>query len=71
MAVTWERVKLATTSDPDLHILTTIIESGFPEFKHQLPPALQEYHRFRTHLHTVDGVILYKDRIVIPPLSER
>ena len=34
MAVTWERVKLATTSDPDLHILTTTIESGFPEFKH-------------------------------------
>ena len=26
MAVTWERVKLATTSDPDFHILTTTIE---------------------------------------------
>ena len=67
IAVTWERVKLATTSDPDLLNLTTIIESGFPEFQHQLPPALQEYHRFRHHLHTLDGVILYKDRIVIPP----
>lgn len=66
IAVTWERVKLATTSDPDLLALTTIIESGFPEFQHPLPPALQEYYRFRQHLHTVDGVILYKDRIVIP-----
>ncbi|XP_032233654.1 uncharacterized protein K02A2.6-like [Nematostella vectensis] len=66
MAVTWERVKLETTSDPDLQTLTTIIESGFPEFQHELPPALQEYHRFRQHLHTIDGVILYKNRIVVP-----
>jgi hypothetical protein len=67
MAVTWDKVKLATTSDPDLSTLTTIIESGFPEFRHELPPAIQEYHKFREHLYTIDGVILYKDRIVIPP----
>ena len=67
MAVTWDKVKLATTSDPELSTLTTIIESGFPEFRHELPQALQEYYQFREHLYTVDGVILYKDRIVIPP----
>ncbi len=67
MAVTWNKVKLATTSDPELSTLTTIIESGFPEFRHELPQALQEYYQFREHLYTVDGVILYKDRIVIPP----
>ena len=67
MAVTWDKVKLATTSDPVLSTLTTIIESGFPEFRHELPHALQEYYQFREHLYTVDGVIRYKDRIVIPP----
>ncbi len=67
MAVTWDKVKLATISDPDLSTLTTIIESGFPEFRHELPPAIQEYHKFREHLYTIDCVILYKDRIVIPP----
>ncbi|XP_048583325.1 uncharacterized protein K02A2.6-like [Nematostella vectensis] len=67
MAVTWETVKLETTSDPNLHSLTAIIESGFPEAQYDLAPALQEYHRFRHDLHTIDGVILYKDRIVIPP----
>ena len=67
MAVTWERVKLATTSNRDKTQLIDIIESGFPNFRHELPRALQEYYQFREHLYTVDGVILYKNRIVIPP----
>jgi len=45
----------------------SIIESGFPNFRHELPPALREYYQFRDHLYTVDSVILYKGRIVIPP----
>ena len=67
MATTWDSVKLATTSDKDLNQLVSIIESGFPEFRHELPPALHEYYQFREDLYTVDGVILYKDRIIIPP----
>ena len=67
MATTWDSVKLATTSDKDLNQLVSIIESGFPEFRHELPPALHEYSQFREDLYTVDGVILYKDRIIIPP----
>ena len=67
MAVTWDRVRLATTGDQDMATLLHIIESGFPQFRHELPAALREYHQFRDHLYTVDGVILYKHRIVIPP----
>ena len=69
MAVTWERVKLATTSNRDMTQLIDIIESGFPKFRHmhELPLALQEYYQIREHLYTVDGVILYNNRIVIPP----
>ena len=67
MAITWDRVRLATTSDQDMAALLHIIEHGFPQFRHELPATLQEYYQFRDHLYTVDGVILYKDRIVIPP----
>ena len=67
MAVTWERVKLATTSNGDMTRLIDIIESGFPKSRHELPTTLQEYYQFREQLYTVDGVILYKNRIVIPP----
>ena len=67
MAITWDRVRLATTSNQDMAALLHIIESGFPQCRHELPAPLQEYYQFRDHLYTVDGVILYKDRIVVPP----
>ena len=67
MAVTWERVKLATTSSGDMTQLINLIETGFPKSRPELPPALREYYQFHEHLYTVDGIILYKNRIVIPP----
>ena len=67
VSTTWEKVKLYTTSDPNMNTLVSIIESGFPEFRHELPRDLHEYFQFRDNLCTVDGVILYKDRVVIPP----
>ncbi|KAK2554186.1 hypothetical protein P5673_024545 [Acropora cervicornis] len=67
LGITWDFIKVAAASDTNMVQLTSIIESGFPEFRHELPPALCEYHQFRDHLYTVDGVILYKFRSVIPP----
>ena len=67
LAITWDRIKVATASDTNMVKLTSIIESGFPEFRHELPPAHREYHQFRDHLYTVDGVILYKACSVIQP----
>ena len=67
LAVTWDRVKVATASDRDMVHLMSIIDSAFPNFRHELPPALREYYQFCDHLYTVDSIILYKDRIVIPP----
>ena len=66
-SVTWTRVRLATASNDDMNQLLSIIESGMPDSRHQLPPNLQEYFQFRAHLSTIDGVITYKDRIVMPP----
>ena len=67
IAVTWDRVKVATASDRDMVHLMSIIESGFPNFRNELPPTLREYYQFHDHLYTVDSVIHYKDRIVTPP----
>ena len=58
---------MATASDTNMVELISIIESGFPEFHHELPTELHEYHQFRDHLYTVDGVILFKSSTVIPP----
>ena len=47
-------------------LLLSAIEDGFSEFKHQLLPPIREYHQFRKQLYSSDGVVIYKDRIVIP-----
>ena len=64
-SVTWDRVRTATASD--MQSLVDAIESGIPQYRHELPEALREYFQFRDGLYTVDGVVLYKDRVVIPP----
>lgn len=33
----------------------------------QLPPQPRDYHQFREHLYSINGVTFYKDRIVISP----
>ena len=66
-ATTWNRVKLETNSDENMIQLISIIEDGFPPNRNDMPPELQEYHQFREHLSSIDSVVLYKDRVVIPP----
>ena len=66
-SITWDDIRLATTSDPTMIALSNAIEDGFPEDKASLPPAIRQFHQFRDKLSTFDGVILYQDRIVIPP----
>ena len=57
----------ATNSDSDMLSLLSIIEEGMPDHRNQLSPSLRDYHQFREHLYSVDGVVIYKGRIVIPP----
>ena len=64
--VTWDRVRTATSSDENMAKLVKIIEDGMPQSRHELPETLREYHQFREHLYTTDGVAIYKDRVVIP-----
>lgn len=66
-SVTWKQVQNATASDDNMLLLLSTIEDGIPELKNQLPPGIREYHHIRQHLYSSDGVIIYKDRIVIPP----
>jgi len=67
-SVTWERVRIMTASDDDMIVLADLIENGMPESRTQMPDALRDFFQFRDDLSVTDGVILYKDRIVIPPL---
>ncbi|XP_013400274.1 uncharacterized protein K02A2.6-like [Lingula anatina] len=66
-SIIWNQVRQATASDENMNQLLSIIDLGIPKHRHELPPSLREYHQFREHIYSVDGVIIYKDRIIIPP----
>ncbi|XP_041480493.1 uncharacterized protein K02A2.6-like [Lytechinus variegatus] len=50
-----------------MQTLLELIESGLPEHRHAFPHPLREYFQFRDGLSSVDGVILFNDRVLIPP----
>ncbi|XP_041472552.1 uncharacterized protein LOC121421818 [Lytechinus variegatus] len=66
-SVTWDRMRSATASDDNMQTLLDLIESGLPEHRHAFPHPLREYFQFREGLSSVDGVILFNDRVLIPP----
>ena len=66
-SITWDDVRTATTSDPEMLGLIDLINNGFSAAPADTPASLRSYHRFRDHLGEYDGVVLYKDRVVIPP----
>ncbi|CAL4115974.1 unnamed protein product [Meganyctiphanes norvegica] len=66
-SVTWDLVRTATASDETLNALLDLIEAGFPSPSLEIPQALRVYLPLQDHLSTVDGVILYNDRVLIPP----
>ena len=65
-AVTWDKVRTATTSDPAMLELIETIENGFPSKRSDLPQQIQEFFQFKDDLYSIDGVVIYKKRTVIP-----
>ena len=41
-------------------------QSGIPEERGKMAEYLAVYHQYREHLSVVEGVVIYKDRLVIP-----
>ena len=65
-SITWDRVRTTTNSDHHLTRLLDLVEHGSWPAKDDLPPAIAEFYRFRDNLHTVDGVLLYNNRVIVP-----
>jgi len=53
------------------HLLVRVIdevERGMPASSYHMEKELRLYHQFRHSLHVVDGILCYKDRLVIPKI---
>ena len=50
-----------------MNLLLATIESGIPKYHHEMAQPIREYHQFRDELYSVDGVVIYKDWVVMPP----
>ena len=70
-SISWDDIRSATSSDPSMVNLLDEIEDGFPGPKSDLPAELRPYYQYRDKLTTFDGVVLYNDRIIIPPPLRR
>ena len=66
-SVTWDRVREAIASNPDMHLLTELIVDGMPKTRNEMPVSIRQFHQYRHELSTTDGVAIYKNRIIIPP----
>ena len=65
--LTWEKVKDANINDVTMKSLMEAIESGDINRRNFMAPAaLKPFMKYKESLYTLDGVILYKQRILVP-----
>lgn len=66
-SISWENIAAATSEDPAMCQLLKAIKEGFPDTKRATNPEVSVYWMYRESLYISDGVIMYMDRVVIPP----
>merc|ERR1719431_1699126 len=64
--ITWHRLQEATKEDKVLARLVEDIQRGIPDSSNDMLPDARQNHKYRHGLVIVDGVVCYKDRVVIP-----
>ena len=67
-SITWDHIREATASDPAMHQLLEMVEDGsVPQQRQDMPEAIRGFHTIRDGLYTSDGVVLYDQRVIVPP----
>ena len=59
------------TMDPVMQELGRLLEEDFPETRNEMGDSVREFFKLRDDLSVAQGVILYKDRVVVPRLLRR
>ena len=61
-----DHINTASAADPVITSLVNLVQNGCPEEKSVWPTELQSFHKYREDLTTLDSMVLYKGRTVIP-----
>ena len=64
--ISWQQIRDEVSKDKVMGLLADQITEGFPPDRKLLRLELREYFHHRDHLSQVDGVPLYKGRVIIP-----
>ena len=62
MVISWKEIRTAAIADKQYADLLHQVQSPSADW----PPTIQEYKRHQADLSTVDGLVLFKGRVVIP-----
>ena len=66
-SVTLEDIRTQTASDPAMRTLHDTILTGFPVSIVETPETIRIFHQYQEHLSVLEDIVMYQDRIVIPP----
>lgn len=66
-SISIEDVKKATGDDILMKNLMDAILKGFPQTQHLTDPQIRNFFNVKQHLWIQDDIVMFKDRIVIPP----
>ena len=66
-AITWELVRTETERDAAMQQLIALISSVFPSSRDEMPSNSADYWPVRDNLYVVDGVVMMREHVVLPP----
>ena len=64
--ITWQRLIKAAKESPSYKTLHNLLLAGAPPDRDAWPEEVRQYHQYRHSLLTVDGLVLFNDRPLIP-----
>ena len=64
--MSWDNIREAGLTDEPTRCLLQQIRDGFPPSKKIMPENIREFWRHREELFESDGVVMFKERVVVP-----
>lgn len=62
----FEEFQKETKTDPELQVVLTLVKSGRPDMKQQVPMEARPYLTFRDEVLTADGLLFKEARLIVP-----